>query len=163
MENRLQDPEQLNPEIIASILIPLATRSLLVPTVAVAEIVPYHKPRPIGESPDWLLGEFSWRDQRVPLMSLELLCGEQAPELHGGSKVAVFNNTGISDDLPFVAIASAGIPKLVQVSTEDLSVSQVDARPFESLRVVLHGEEAVIPDISSLEQVWLEWNGKRDA
>ena len=157
MNNGLQSMEQAAVEVLAGILIPLASRSLLVPTVAVAEIVPYQKARHLENAPDWLLGEFLWRNQSVPLLSLELLCGEQMPAPTSANRVVVFNNTGISDELPFLAIRSAGIPKLIQVSAEDMRVSETAPRPFENLRVMLQGEETVIPDITSLEQVWLEW------
>ena len=157
MNNGLQNLEQRATEILASILIPLATRSLLVPTVAVAEIVPYQKPRALESAPDWLLGEFAWRNQKLPLLSLELLSGEQAPAVASSTRVVVFNNTGMSDELPFLALRSAGIPKLIQVSAADMQVSETSPRPFENLRVMLQGEETVIPDISSLEQVWLDW------
>ena len=91
------------------------------------------------------------------MISLELLNGEPAAELRATSRVAVFNNTGVSHDLPFIAISTDGIPKLSQVGSDDLAISERPAQPFETMRVILDGEELVIPDVTSLEQVYLNW------
>lgn len=143
---------------LASILIPTAMQPLLVPTVSVAEIVPYRDLIESESGPQWLLGEVTWREHRIPLLSLEQLCGEATPERSSSSRIVVFNNTGVSDQLPFIAILASGIPKLIQVTPEDLNVSDNPARPFENMRVNLLGDEVVIPEVSSLEQVWLQWH-----
>lgn len=143
-------------EVLPSLMIPLATDVLLVPTVTVAEIVSPSAPESIADSPDWLLGYFHWREQKVPLLSMELLSGA-ATAAETASRIVVFNNTGVSSDLPFIAIVANGIPKLVQVQAEDLSLSDHSPGPFENLRVILNGEPVVIPEISSLERVYLDW------
>ncbi|MBR9912224.1 MAG: chemotaxis protein CheW [Gammaproteobacteria bacterium] len=155
-QNSLQSRPQPAPESLPGLMIPLASRVLLVPTVAVAEIVAYLEPLPVDPAPAWLLGDFPWRGQRVPLLSLELLSGEPAPPLQATTRVAVFNNTGVSTDLPFIAIATEGIPKLVQVSEQDLQASDNGPRSFESARLVWQGEELVIPDLSALERACLD-------
>lgn len=158
MENGLQQVDiQAQMQIIPSLMVPLATRMLLVPTVSVAEIVSCEAAEPIDHGPNWLQGYFLWRNQKVPLISLELLNGEPAVEQRASSRIAVFNNTGVSHDLPFIAVSTNGIPKLSQVGSEDLAVSATPALPFETMRVILDGEELVIPDITALEQLYLDW------
>jgi len=158
MESALQTIEQMAPEIVPSLMIPLAGRMLLVPTVTVAEMVAFAQPKPVENSPDWLLGDFYWRDLRVPLLSFEVLNGEALPEVQAKSRVAVFNHSGIDDDLPFIAIATQGIPKLARVSADDISVNE-DGRcqAFDRLHATLNGENVVIPEVTALENVYLEW------
>lgn len=145
------------PEIVPSLMIPLATDTLLLPTVTVAEIVSPTTPEAVPDSPDWLLGYIHWRDQRVPLMSVELLSGGAMAQPRATSRVVILNNTGVSQDLPFIAIVADGIPKLAHVAAEDLSISDNSPGAFQNMRVILNGEEAVIPEVSSLERVFLDW------
>lgn len=159
MDSALKTIEQLAPDVVPSLMIPLAGRTLLAPTVSVAEMVPYAAPVPVDHAPDWLLGLFHWREIQVPLLSFEVLSGEGRPELLPQSRIAVFNNTGVSDSLPFIAIPTQGIPRLVRVSEEDISVTEGrSCRTFERLHVTLIGDdEVLIPDVSALEQVYLDW------
>lgn len=158
MDSVLKTIEQFAPDVVPSLMIPLAGRTLLAPTVSVAEMVPYETPEAINEAPDWLLGFFVWRDVKVPLLSFEVLCGETLPTLQPKSRVAVFNNTGVSPELPFIAVPTQGIPKLVRVSEEDISVVEDrGCRTFERMHVSLSGEALLIPDVSALEQVYLDW------
>ena len=160
MESALQTIEQMAPDVVPSLMIPLANRTLLVPTVTVAEMVPYSQAEAVDGGPDWLLGNFFWRDLKVPLLSFEVLNGEALPEIQPKSRVAVFNNTGVSEQLPFIAIATQGIPKLARVSAGDISVNEDEsAKPFDRLHVTLNGEGLLIPDITALENVYLEWSG----
>lgn len=159
MESALQTIEQLAPDVVPSLMIPLAGRTLLVPTVTVAEMVPYTQVEAISDSPDWLLGYFLWRDLKVPLVSYEVLCGEALPEIQPKSRVAVFNNTDVSDDLPFIAVPTQNIPKLARVAEGDIAVIDgMNCRPLERLHVTMDGESLVIPDITALEQVYMEWS-----
>lgn len=159
MESALKTIEQFAPDVVPSLLIPMAGRTLLAPTVSVAEMVSYDAPEAISDAPDWLLGFFNWRDVKVPLLSFEILCGETLPELQSKSRIAVFNNTGVSPDLPFIAVPTQGIPKLVRVVEDDISMLEDrSCRTFERMHVTLSGEELLIPDISALEQVYLDWH-----
>ncbi len=158
MDTALNSIEHSLPEVVPSLMIPLAGRTLLAPTVSVAEIVPYAPPLPIEHAPAWLLGTFIWRDQQVPLLSFEGLCGDSQPDPHSRSRVVVFNNTGVSEELPFIAIATQGIPKLARVGAEDISAQDAIAPgAYERLWVLLNGEGLLIPDITALEQIYLDW------
>lgn len=156
--NMPQAIETTNIEEVPSLLIPLGGRTLIVPTVSVAEMAPYARVEPEADAPSWFLGYFLWRDQAVPLLSFEDINGEAKPEVQGQSRVAVFNNTGVSDDLPFIGVLTQGIPRLTRVVEEEISTIE-DARkkPFELMHVSLAGEVAVIPDVAALEQAYLDY------
>jgi len=84
----MNDPQQLedkNVHEVPSLLIPLAHSQLLVPTVTVAEMIPFQWPDHDSEAPDWYLGNIMWREQSVPLVCYEVLNGEAMPSFSGGS------------------------------------------------------------------------------
>ena len=63
---------------LTGLLMPLADRILLLPNVAVAELIPYRAPQVSEGMPDWFLGQIAWRDLRLPLLSFEAASGAQA-------------------------------------------------------------------------------------
>ena len=153
--------QQEQPEEIPCLMVPLAGRTLLMPTVTIAEMVSYSAPQAVDQAPDWLLGMVEWRNLQVPVLSFEVLNGEANPGTAIRSRLAVLNNTGVSDELPFIAVPTQAIPKLVRVSGQDITESEEPNQPFDHMRVEVDDEILVIPDISSLEQVYMEWLSRR--
>lgn len=143
---------------IPSLILPMSEHFMLAPTVSIAEIVSYVRPTPVVDGPDWLLGTVEWRKQPVPLLSLEVLRGEAVGDIGPRSRIAVFNNTGVSEDLPFFAVPTQGIPRLSRVQEASIhEVKNATLKPFERLRVDLEGEECSIPDVAAMEQVILDF------
>jgi chemosensory pili system protein ChpC len=150
--------ENILPKDVPCLLLPFAQCTWLVPTVTVAEIVGYSIPSAIENSPNWLLGEFTWRDQSVPMLSFERLNGDAQPELSIHTRVAVLNHTGLSDEVPFLAVATAGIPKLARVTSQDISLlDQELSNALEKAHVSLNGDNLIIPEIAALERTYIEW------
>src|SRR5690606_5362109 len=101
---------------------------------------------------------YTWRDLSVPLLSFEALNGETRAQASPRARIAVFNSTGVSDDLPFVAILAQGLPRLARVNSEELQKREsTGQKPFELMSVSWAGEQAVIPDVSSLEQAMVDF------
>lgn len=153
-------PEQIenqNPDEVACLMVPVTGRMLLMPSVSVAEMVPFTAVSPIANSPDWLLGHYYWREQQVPLLSFEQINGEPRPDLHGQCRVAVLNNTGQSESLPFIGIMTQGIPRLARVVESEIQyLENADIKPYEQMQVSIAGEDAFIPNISALEKAYLD-------
>lgn len=144
-------------EDVPSLLIPVDGCLLILPTVTVAEMVSYTHATPVNEAPDWYLGDIVWREQKVPLLSFEVLNGEARPAIHPRCRIAVLNNTGVSQELPFLALPTQGIPRLARVNAEEVSEAEgVQKKPFEFMHIQVAGEEAVIPDVAALEQAYLD-------
>ena len=141
---------------IPSMLLPVGNKMLLVPGVAVAEIVNYTYPDRPEDAPDWYFGKIIWRKLEVPTVSFELLNGQELPRTTGTRRIAVLNNTGVRDDLPFIAIIIQGIPRLMRVTPKDITEeTDVSLAPAERLAVrVASGETVFIPDISTLERAY---------
>ncbi|WNO09362.1 chemotaxis protein CheW [Teredinibacter sp. KSP-S5-2] len=141
---------------IPCLILPLVDCNLLLPTVTVAEMVS-HKPlekRP--DAPDWFLGYFDWRNTKVPVLSYEVLNGSASTPMNPKGRIAVLNNTGINEKLPFVAIPTQGIPRLSRVGKEDIIENdEIRKRPVDLMQVKVGVEELVIPDIAALENAYL--------
>jgi len=140
---------------ISSMLLLLEDRYLLLPGVAVAEIVTFVPPETEHneETPPWFLGYIYWRNQRVPLISYEAMMGGAAPQISGRCRIAVMNNTGLSHQLPFFALLLQATPRLLRLAPEDISINDEKIISFgEKMYVQVVGEEAIVPDVVFMER-----------
>lgn len=140
------------PEQIASLLIPMVGRPVLLPNVAVAEIVPWQQPEPVEGKPQWILGEVVWRGVKIPVLSLELMNDPELEDAAYGNRLAVLNGVGHSKR-DFYAISVQGIPRLVRVFPDELGNEQdaTEERAYD-MHVQVSGERAVIPDLAAVER-----------
>ncbi len=156
----MRAPQRIEKKIqeVASLLVPLQGRMLLVPNVTVAEIVPVSQVTPIQDAPEWYLGNCLWREQLIPLLSFEVLNGEMKPNVGARSRFAVLNTTGLNQSLGFIAIVTQGIPRLARVNEEEITEREdADNKTYELMHVSWAGEEAVIPNIAAMEQTFLDY------
>ncbi len=131
--------------------IPLRGVNMLLPGVSVAEVSNYHMPRELPGAPDWLLGTISWRDQTVPVISLEVLCGEKLPVNLVYSRIMIVNSIRADSPVRFYAIVAAGLPRLMQVdenTADSMEPSTLDAL---QCRVSIDRSTAVIPDLGYIQ------------
>lgn len=157
IENAPKRVEQKK-EDIPSLMLPLSGRVLLVPTVSVAEIVHFETPKAVVNSPDWLLGTMMWRELEIPLISYEVLNGEDDPGVNALTRVTVLNNSGLSEDLNFYALVTQGTPKLSRITEDDVELNKgAKVSDFETLAVLVESEEMCIPDLSKIERAYLDW------
>ncbi|MDG1579733.1 chemotaxis protein CheW [Pseudomonas sp. GOM6] len=135
---------------LTALLVPLADRTLLLPNVAVAELIPYRAPHVTPGLPDWFLGQVAWRDLQLPLLSFEAASNGQA-QIGPGARVAVLNAMGGRDKVKFIALLVQGIPRSMKVE-DNLVRANAELEPLE-LDAVQLGEAVVkIPDLAGLEQ-----------
>lgn len=144
-------------KIVASQVIPLASEFLILPNTAVAEIIGHTKadalPAAIKNAPDWLIGLLAWRGVSVPLLSFETMLGGKAVEAGAQARIAVINGISLDKKVPFFAMATQGIPRLVKVDSEHISTVDDDAEshPAVLCHVVVDGDVAMIPNIEYIE------------
>lgn len=148
-----------NTQILSCVLIPVADRQLLLPNVAVAEIVDYVTPQPApAGSPEWLVGHLQWRSLNLPLISYDAANGGQplTPDNNRG-RIAVLNAIGEKrGQVPFVAIVTQGIPRLVKVEEALVQEIERDMGPADRMSVELEGQELFIPNLEYLESLAAE-------
>jgi chemosensory pili system protein ChpC len=144
---------------IPSMLLPVHDRQLLLPGVSVAEIVNYSYPDCPDNAPAWLLGYIQWRQMAVPLLSFEILNQQDAPNYSGVPRIAVLNNTGLDENVPFIAIVLQGIPRLLRILPQDLTeVTDTELGAAEVAAMnISSGETVLLPNISVLEQAYSEY------
>lgn len=136
---------------LTGLMVPLSDRQLLLPNVAMAELMPYRAPQATPGMPAWMLGQIAWRDLRLPLLSFEAASNGQ-PQISATSRVAVLNAVGGRAHVKFIALLVQGIPRSVKVDS-GLARANVSLAPLE-LDAVMIGETLLkIPDLSGLEQL----------
>ncbi len=138
------------------LLIPLQEVKILLPNTAVAEVIAYATPDPVENAPEWLLGNIIWRDEKVPLLSFELLVGKQERSVQ---RIAVLNTLNGNPDLPYIALSIQGIPKLRLIQEAGIVVTETDSKTDAvAASIDFAGESVLIPDLDVLEQRLLGLN-----
>jgi chemosensory pili system protein ChpC len=148
-------------EKVRSLWVPLEELSLLAPNVAIAEIIDKQPLDLVLDGPEWLLGRLHWRNQELPVVSMERLLGLNPPQSEHGAQIIVFNTVSPNTRLPFFAAVTAGIPRLFNADADTLGASLHSDRNFPATVadcVELDGEEALIPDLEAIqalvEEAW---------
>ncbi|HEY8567791.1 chemotaxis protein CheW [Microbulbifer sp.] len=149
------------PQEVSSLLLPLADGHLLVPVDTLSEIIALQSPVSAFDAPDWYMGELHWRELRLPLVSFEVMRGNPMPVLRSNCRIAVLSSGNGDGDLPFFAVVLQGTPRLVRVTPEELVAREGECAMGELMHVALSGEFAVIPDLSTIEEVCLEYRNRR--
>lgn len=146
---------------VRSLWIPLQDVNLLLPNVAVAEVIAFRVEEVLEAGPEWLLGGLRWREQHIPVVSFEAYCGRSAPALAEQTRIVVLNTLRGDAELPFYALATTGIPRLFLADEEALG-DTLDAEEYAGEHclsaVRIGNESAVIPDLNQLHrQVEAAW------
>lgn len=141
---------------VASLLVPMMDKLLLLPNVTVAEIVPVSQISPSTHGPEWLLGDIEWRELSLPLISYELINGKGKPSFSSRCRIAVLNTTGVNNELGFIAILTQGLPRLARVTPDEIAENKdAETDPYDALAVSWSGEAAIIPDLERIEEAYL--------
>ena len=139
---------------ISSLFIPVAGKNLLLPNAAVAEIIDYVPPSPAKSAPDWFLGHVQWRGVQLPVVSYDIANGAEGGGTSPRARIAVINTVGEHhQQLPFFAIVTQGIPRLVKVQEEEISEQEQAVGIADRMNVRVSGEDAAIPNIEYLENL----------
>lgn len=138
---------------VRSLWIPLREMNLLLPNVAVAEIGSYRVPEVQADMPEWFLGTVKWREQSIPVISLEAVCGLSVPSNPVFSRLMIVNSVFPDSAVKYYAIVTAGLPGLIQFGAE--TADEVVEYEGDSLKCVVRigSEEAVIPDLEYLQHL----------
>ena len=136
---------------LSCVLIPLEGTQLLLPNICIAEILPWRRVKLLSDGPDWCLGLLGWRGETIPVIRFENLnCAKESVRKTGRCMV-VMNRARNAGGLPFYALASEGLPRMVQLTTEDLSNESTKLGPAEAVVVKVGTEAATIPNLEYLE------------
>ena len=139
---------------VRSLVVPLDGMALLVPNALVSEVATLAEIQPPHRPVTWLAGKIEWRGLQIPLVSFERLLGETGGAPSRNSRAIVLNTLNSNRQLPFIAILSQRIPRLLLVTARMLrSLDDAELQEGVLSRVDLQGDEVSIPDVDRIEQL----------
>ncbi|MCR8922148.1 chemotaxis protein CheW [Dasania sp. GY-MA-18] len=138
---------------LATLLIPMNGKQLVVPNVTVAEIIPYIEPSTEqSDLPTWFLGNINWRGIEVPVVSFEAINEEPFVSQSANRRIAVLNALVDGEKLPFCGLIAESVPRLMRIQPNDIVNEDVETGPAELGHVLVHGEQAVIPNVDYIQE-----------
>lgn len=136
-------------------LIRLDEDAMLLPNSAVLDVVSVDDLRVRTSPPSWLLGHIPWRQQEVPVVSMEGLLGREVPARMRRSRVVIINSYGSQLHAGMFAVVSQGHPHLMTLNRVAIkaATSPPDAADNEHVacRVTIANAQAFIPDLEVIE------------
>ena len=136
---------------LSCVMIPLKDTQLLLPNVCVAEILPWRRVKALSDTPPWCLGLLGWRGEMVPVVRFETLNGAPGEPRKSGRCMVVMNRARNERGLPFYVLATEGLPRMVQLTADDLANESTKLGVAEQVVVKVGTETAVIPNLDVIE------------
>ena len=146
---------------VNSLLLPVTGAVLLVPQLAVAEVLnsgelgaeDLHSNN-TSVSPH-CYGWIRWRNQDIPLLSFDSIYSGHRPSLDEGLKVVICNAVFKAAATGFYALVVSGFPRFACLSMESEMVlgGALSDQEGVQMRVNIDGEEVLIPDFDFIEKI----------
>lgn len=135
--------------------VPMQHKSLLVPQVAIAEVIASAELRaPESAAPAWLLGWLDWRGQSVALLSYEAVNGHSPAPDSPGARLAIFNAPSPNTAPCWFGLRIQGLPRLLRLSDAEVREdSLARLAPAERMAVITQLGKASIPDLEALQRL----------
>jgi chemosensory pili system protein ChpC len=137
---------------IRTILAPLTDGYVMLPNIAIGEILTYTSPEPFKQGPPWLLGEIAWHGWQVPVINYErLLDPASVTKLTSKTRILIIKTLGESTQVNYIGLVIQGLPRLKKASEKSLVEEQVDGLPDTVFsKVKIDDLQAIIPEIGDL-------------
>ncbi len=136
---------------LTGLLLPLADRNLILPNVAVAELIDYQHDL---DTPPWYLGLVTWRDRQIPLLSFESACAQKIV-IGERARIVILNALGGRPELKFIALLVQGIPRSCKLDSQ-LSYVDVPLCSLEQAAVQVGEQVAKVPNLLALEALLVD-------
>jgi len=142
------------PQQLYAVLVALQADTLLLPNLAVAEVVAPEGLRPLPGAPTWFAGLLNWQGRELPIARFELLNNGAAEPPSRRTRVAVINCVSTRLVTGRYGILAEGYPHLVTLNRAALKPAE--GRPQDSgdlvmSRVRVASQEALIPNLERIE------------
>lgn len=134
------------PESVSCLVLPVGPHAWLIPSAAVAEILPW--PELDAPPADWepvagyCLGTLSWHGVAIPVVDVAAT-GDDAV---AGRCIALLNRVDPAGVHPFVGISLHGLPRSVTLDGSEIAQVHDAVGALEQARVVIGSETFAIPD-----------------
>jgi chemotaxis signal transduction protein len=128
--------------------------TLLLPKLAVVEVLSADVVQPAADAPAWIAGRCNYNGRSLPVVNFEALVGTAPDEPGPRTRVAVMH--GISGKLPSgqYALLGRGYPHLVTLNRNAVVVepgTEEESRELVLAQVKIANTAAGIPDLDALE------------
>ncbi len=145
------------PDRVSCLVATLSDRNLLLPITAVAEVINTVSMPESGNDKTALYGWVNWRNQKIPLVSVENAMGGERPQLKLENRMAVLNAIGDAAGLGFYAILLQGLPTPVQINPDILRDGGASTGKLALANAVVGEEAVIILDLLAVEKVVKEF------
>jgi len=144
-----------NDSVVRCLLIPIKGEQLLLPSAVIAEISPYKQHEQLDNNPPkWLLGVLNWRNQRVPLLSIEEALSLPTDSTTPKYRTVIVYGLELSQTMPFYAFLATEVPRTLTVTEESLTKPNPDTHRGTVFNVTVQDNEtALLPDLTYLENL----------
>lgn len=140
---------------IRCILIPIGGGQILLPHAVIAEVCPYNEPEQVAENqPDWLLGRVNWRNQLVPLLSIEEALSLSVAISEPKYRMVILYGLESTGLMPYYALRAIDVPRTVSVTEDSFTlVSSPEVRTGLVYSVMYNSEKVWLLDLTYLENL----------
>lgn len=140
-------------EMINTLICSIEGRQVMLPDVAIAEIVDFQQTSSDDDAPTWYLGNLLWRGLQVPVISLEALDHDSFFTQSSSLKIIVVNGVAQRDKLPYWGFVSQETPRMMRLNQESLvRDNEAELGQVEAMRAEVYGEAVLLPDLDRIEQ-----------
>ena len=144
---------------VNSLLLPVIGTVLLAPQLSVAEVLSSNDLSAEDVRLDKTPGSphgygwVHWRDQNVPLLSFDSIYSGQRPSLDENLKIVICNAVFAAVATGFYALIVTDFPRALRLSMDAEMVVEgsTSDRQGVQMRVMIDGEEVLIPDFEFIE------------
>lgn len=140
------------PQFVHCMLIPLNRHYLLLPNSSISEVIPVTGvSQEQTDSTDWL-GFIHWQQEKLPLVRLEQLLGDQPETETISGKMCIVNGINPEAGLSRYAIPCSGSPQLITLNQAALHLTHDDNNsPYLHCQIKISNKIALIPNLDHLE------------
>ena len=138
--------QEMNDDTLEVALLPLGDgRCIVVPLAAISEVKQMAPEAKTGGE----MGELVWRELKLPIASLDAVCGLDTPQQEQLESVAVFKASAASEQ-PFRALAFAGTAAHRRVSARLMEEAEIPASGQFVGATKIGDQVFLIPDLQGL-------------
>ena len=141
-------------EDLHAVLLALPGDTLLLPNVAVAEVVSPERLQPAKSGPDWLAGTISYNERQLRLVRFEVMNGGVKSDATRRTRIAIIQSYTGRLRAGHYGLLCLGHPNLVTLNREALRPEPRHATDRDELtlaRVRIANTSALIPNLEQLE------------
>ncbi len=139
-------------ESLSSVMMPLQDRNLLLPANVIVETTSMSGLIVESRVQRWILGHKYWRNLRIPVITFEILAGGGLKKHSEHARIIVFHGQTDQELMPYWGMLVQDIPRSVQISDQNITVSEENISKFEHVAVEFQGRHARIPDLGQIEK-----------